>query len=141
VPSCGTASAPGDLDVATDYQDLWWAAPGGSEAGWGVHLTHQSDTIFAAWFTYDFDRSPMWLVATAKSAGPGVYSGSLYRTTGPAFHAVHFDPAAVVPSAVGDATFTFSDGANATFAHSVDGVAGAKAITRDAFVAPGTGSR
>jgi hypothetical protein len=138
LPSCGTASAPSDLDAATNYQDLWWAAPGGSEAGWGIHLTHQGDTIFAAWFTYDFDRSPMWLVVTAKSAGPGVYSGTLYRTTGPAFHAVRFDPAAVVPTAVGNATLTFADGDHATFAYSVDGVAGAKAITREVFAAPGT---
>ena len=79
----------------------------------------------------------MWLVATAKYAGPGVYSGVLYRTIGPAFHAVRFDPAAVVPRAVGNATFTFSDGDHAIFAYSVDGVAGGKAITREVFVAPG----
>jgi hypothetical protein len=33
---------------------------------------------------------------------------------------------------------TFSDGNNATFAYSVDGVPQAKAITRQVFRAPGT---
>jgi len=138
LPSCGMASGATDLLSTGNYQDLWWAAPDGSEAGWGVHLTHQGDTIFATWFTYDLDRSPLWLVVTAKYSAPGVYAGVLYRTTGPAFNAAHFDPAAVVPTAVGNATFTFEDGNHATFAYSVDGVSDAKAITREVFVAPGT---
>jgi hypothetical protein len=136
LPSCATAT--GSLAAATNYQDLWWASPAGSESGWGVNLTHQSDTIFATWFTYDVDHSPMWLVVTAPKTGPGVYSGTLYRTTGPAFNALPFNPANVVPTAVGSATLTFSDGNNATFAYTVNGVAQNKAITREVFAAPGT---
>ena len=136
LPSCSAAS--GSLAAATNYQDLWWGAPPGSESGWGVNLTHQGDTIFATWFTYDADHSPMWLVVTAAKAAPGVYTGTLYRTTGPAFNAVPFSPASVVATAVGIATFTFSDGNNATFAYTVNGVSQQKAITREVFAAPGT---
>jgi hypothetical protein len=137
-PSCATAASAASLAAATNYQDLWWASPAGSESGWGINLTHQDDTIFASWFTYDLDHSPMWLVVTAPKSAPGVYSGTLYRTTGPAFNATPFNPNAVVPIAVGNATFTFSDGNNANFAYTVNGVAQAKPITREIFSGTGT---
>jgi hypothetical protein len=136
LPACATAT--GSLAAATNYQDLWWAAPAASESGWGINLTHEGDTIFATWFTYDVDRTPLWLVVTAPKTAPGVYSGTLYRTTGPAFNAVPFNPANVKATAVGTATFTFSDGNNATFAYTVNGVSQAKAITREIFQNPGT---
>ncbi|HZP85814.1 MAG TPA: hypothetical protein VFB54_03275 [Burkholderiales bacterium] len=135
-PTCATATA--DLATATNYQGLWWAAPGGSESGWGINFTHQGDVIFATWFTYDLDGSPMWLVVAAPLVASRTYSGALYRTTGPAFSAVPFDPARVIGTLVGTATFTFSDGNNAAFAYTVNGVSQAKAITREIFVAPGT---
>jgi hypothetical protein len=80
----------------------------------------------------------MWLSATAASTAPGVFMGTLYRTTGPAFDAVPFNPANVVLTAVGMATFTFSDGNDATFAYTVNGISQMKAITRQVFQAPGT---
>ena len=136
LPTCTTAT--GSVAAATNYQDLWWAAPAGAESGWGINLTHQGDTIFATWFTYDVDHTPMWLVVTAPKTAPGVFSGTLYRTTGPAFNSVPFNPMNVVATAVGNATFTFSDGNNATFAYTVNGSAQMKAITREVFAAPGT---
>ena len=119
LPICTASATQSDLLAATNYQDIWWAAAGTGETGWGLHFTHQGDIIFATWFTYDFDGSPLWLSATAQKAAPGVYSGTLYRTTGPAFGTVPFDPAKVVRSPVGNATLTFGNGDNATFAYSV----------------------
>jgi hypothetical protein len=136
LPTCATAT--GSLAAATNYQDLWWAAPAGSESGWGINLTHQDDTIFATWFTYDLDHSPMWLVVTATKTAPGVYTGTLFRTTGPPFNSVPFNPANVVNTPAGTATFTFADGNTATFAYTVNGVAQAKAITREILQNPGT---
>jgi hypothetical protein len=80
----------------------------------------------------------MWLVATAGKTAPGVYKGTLYRTTGPAFNAVPFSPADVVAAEVGTATFTFSNGNAATFAYTVNGVSQTRPITRQVFVSPGT---
>ncbi|HZI82813.1 MAG TPA: NBR1-Ig-like domain-containing protein [Casimicrobiaceae bacterium] len=137
LPTC-TFGILSDLTQAYNYQDLWWAAPAGSESGWGINLTHQGDTIFATWFTYGTDRAPMWLVATAGRTAPGTYAGTLYRTTGPPFNAVPFDPARVVATAVGTATLTFTDGNNGTFAYTVNGETQQKAITRQIFTAPGT---
>ena len=137
MPGC-SFSAQNNLAATTNYQDLWWKNPAGSESGWGINFTHQGDRIFATWFTYDRDHSPMWLVVTADETAPGAYGGTLYRTTGPPFNAVPFDPAKVVPVNVGTASFTFSDGNNATFAYTVNGVSQAKAITREVFRTPGT---
>jgi hypothetical protein len=137
LPTCTFGAQP-NLALATNDQDLWWAAPAASEAGWGINLTEQSNVIFGTWFTYDLDGTPLWLSVTATTTGPGVFSGTLYRTTGPAFSAMPFDPAKVVRTAVGTATFTFADGNHATFAYTVNGVSQAKAITREVFVAPGT---
>jgi len=136
MPSCATAT--GALAAATNYQDLWWAAPAASESGWGINLTHQGDTIFATWFTYDVDHTPMWLVVTATKTSAGVYTGTLYRTTGPPFNAVPFNPANVISTAVGTATFTFTDGNTASFAYTVNMVSQTKSIVREVFQSPGT---
>lgn len=136
LPTCATAI--GSLDAATNYTDLWWAAPAGSESGWGINLTQEGSTIFATWFTYDVDETPMWLVATALQTSPGVFSGALYRTAGPAFNAVPFDPAGVSATAVGSVSFNFTDGNHASFAYLAYGVSQVKAITREVFQLPGT---
>jgi hypothetical protein len=80
----------------------------------------------------------LWLVVTAPKSAIGVYSGTLYRTTGPAFNAVPFNPTAAMGTAVGTATLSFSDGNNASFAHTVNGISQTKAITREVFQNPGT---
>src|SRR5271165_575575 len=115
LPTCATATT--SLAAATSYQDLWWAAPAGVESGWGINLTEEGNTIFATWFTYDLDGSPMWLSVTAQNTAPGVFMGTLYQTTGPAFDALPFNPANVMLTAVGTASFTFSDGNDASFAY------------------------
>src|ERR1700730_9690147 len=118
------------------------AVPGGSESGWGINLTHQGDSIFASWFTYDHDHTPMWLVVTAAKTGPGIYAGTLVRTIGPPFNAVPFPPVGapggVTGTNVGTAMFTFTNGNNASFAYTVNGVSQTKAITREGFQPSGT---
>ena len=137
LPTCrfGTQT---DLAAATNYQDLWWNAPPGSESGWGLNVAHQGDTLFVTWFTYDTDGSPLWLSATAPRTGPGAYAGTLYRTTGPAFDAVPWTPAGVSHAPVGSLALTFTDGNHATFTYTVSAVTQTKQITRQIFRAPGT---
>ena len=137
VPAC-VFGAQVNLALATNYQDLWWAAPGGIESGWGVNFTHQGDTIFATWFTYDADGSPLWLSATVLKTGLGSYSGTLFRTTGPAFSSVPFLSANVGWSVVGTMTLSFANGNSGTFMYTAFGVSQSKAITRQVFNNPGT---
>jgi hypothetical protein len=137
LPTC-TFGAQDNLALATNYQDLWWKSPAGSESGWGINLTHEGDTIFGTWFTYDHDHTPMWLVVTANKSAPGTYSGDLFQTTRPPFNAVPFDPMAVHGTNVGSATFSFTDGNPGNVAYVVNGVSQAKPITREVFRSPGT---
>lgn len=141
-PVCIYGGQP-DLALATNYQDLWWNAPANSESGWGVNFSHQGNLIFLTWFTYDIDGSPMWLVATTQQTlNPAVFTGTLFRTSGPRFDA--FDPARVTKTAVGSATLTFADGNDATFDYLVQVAGmlqpapGRKTVTREVLVAPGT---
>ena len=103
-----------------------------------MNFTHQGDIIFATWFTYDVDGTPLWLSATVGKSGEGVYTGVLYRTTGPAFSAEPFFPGEIARTSVGTLTLTFADGNNATFAYTVNGVSQSKPITRQVFRTPGT---
>lgn len=141
LPTC-VYGGQADLATATNYTDLWWAAPAGAESGWGMFLAQQGDTIFAAWFTYDLDGQPLWLVATADKVGPGRYAGTLHRTAGPPGFAGSFDRDKVVATPVGSMTLAFADGNRATFSYTVDigggSVTQSKSITREVFAAPGT---
>ena len=132
---CVTGGPPG---ATPNYQDLWWT--GGSEAGWGLNLAHQGDTLFATWYTYSFSGTATWYVASnlAKTA-QGTYSGKLYRSHAPSFLAIaaggwRADRLTVIEA--GTATLTFSDADHGTFAYTADGVTGSKAITRMSFSAP-----
>jgi hypothetical protein len=135
LPTCTFGTQP-NLALATNYQDMWWNP---SESGWGISLAHEGSTIFAAWYTYDQNGAPMWMSFSATATQPnGPYTGTLYRTSGPSFSTVPFNPANVQRVPVGTATLTFADGNNATFAYTVSGIAQTKQITRQVFVAPGT---
>jgi hypothetical protein len=130
--------------ISPNYQGLWWASPAGSESGWGLNVAHQGDTIFVTWFTYDSTGKQWWLSMTANkaSSNPDTYSGQLIQTEGPAFSAVPFDPAQVTRTVLGNATLTFTDANNGSFAYSVTTTSAAqreavtqqnKAITRQVF--------
>jgi hypothetical protein len=125
------AFAKGDWQLTVtepswNYHGLWWGARG-SEPGWAIGIAHQGKTIRATWFTYDTDGSPMWLVMPESTRTYGwisdVYSGPLYRTTGP-------DASPVSTTPVGTASFTFNGGAFANFSYSVNGSRGSKDIER-----------
>jgi hypothetical protein len=132
----GVASAPPPAAAALNVQGLWWRAQG-TESGWGVNLTQQGDTLFGTWFTYDAQGNGLWLVmSNGARTGPNTYSGTLYQTSGPAFNAAPFDGSKVTASAVGSATFAFTDADNGTFSYTLNGVAGSKPITRQLYASP-----
>lgn len=116
----------------SNYTGLWWKP---DEAGWGVNFAHQGDLLFATLFTYDTDRRPMWLVMSGgqRSAGGTVFTGPLYRTTGPPFPAEPFTPVGpgnVTP--VGEMRVTFASQL-ATLEYDVGGVRVTKTVQRQVF--------
>ena len=130
-----SASVSGAPAAASNYEGLWWAAPAGSESGWGINFEHQGDIIFATWFTYDVSGKAWWLSMTANKTAPNTYSGTFYQTGGPAFSAMPFNPMLITLTQVGTGTLTFTDANDGTFAYTVNGVTQAKTITRQAFAA------
>jgi hypothetical protein len=125
--------------AAPNYQDLWVESPQIAGQGWGVNISHQGDTLFATWFTYQAGGKGQWLVMSNGAKTPqGTYTGALQRTTGPAFSAVPFNPGLVTRSTVGSASFTFTDNNNGIFSYTLDGVSQSKPITRYVFSTPAT---
>src|SRR4029453_1329001 len=121
-PICTYSAITPNFAAATNYQDLWWVA-NGAESGWGINFAHQGNSVFAIWYTYDIDGTPLWLSALAPRVGTSnTYTGSLYRTAGPRFDAYVGPPASNI--IVGTATLTFADGNHATFAYSTNGAGG-----------------
>jgi hypothetical protein len=134
-PTCGLGLEPAALP---NYQDLWWARSG-TEPGWGLNITHQGDTLFVTWFTYDGAGDGMWLVGSSVvRTGNATYAGTLYRTAGPPFNAASWDPARVGIAAAGHVTLVFSDDDNGSFTYTLDGVSQSKPISRQVFATPKT---
>jgi hypothetical protein len=128
-----------DAGRPTQLHDLWWRSPAASESGWGVNLAHQGDLLFATWFTYDVSGKPLWLVmSNGIRVGNATWSGTLYRTNGPAFDKLPWNPSQVAYTQVGTATFSFTDASNGSFAYTVNGISQSKPITRYAFASPAT---
>lgn len=124
-----------DLSATTNYQGLWWNP---QEAGWGINLSHQGNTIFATWFIYDDENKSTWLIGQFETAGGGVFTGKVSTVSGQPFNASPWDMSHIKETVVGAATLTFSHGNAGTLAYNVNGITGSKAITRQVFAAPGT---
>src|SRR5258708_7072514 len=113
--------------VSTNYTDLWYNA---AESAWGVNVNHQGNILFATLFTYGPSGTAVWYSMSSGVKQPdGSYLGDLARTTGPAFNAVPFAPAASATK-VGTMRFTFTDDKNGVLAYSVGGVQVTKNISR-----------
>ena len=78
--------------ATTNYEGMWWAAPPGSESGWGLNISHQGDTIFASWFTHDSAGKAWWLTMTATKESSDSYSGLLIESRAPPFSACRSIP-------------------------------------------------
>ena len=122
-----------------NYQGLWWNAPAGSEAGWGINFAHQGNTIFATWFTYDAQRQPWWLVAQLDKASATAYAGPVYSVTGPPFNSQPFpstgSPGGAVETVIGWMTASFTDATHGTVSYTVNGVTQTKSIVPQEFEA------
>lgn len=119
--------------TATNFTDLWWAGEAGSD-GWGVHISHVDDALFATWYTYDTDGEAIFMIAATERQADGSYAGPLLRQrNGTPFLQIDGQPASPGANVVGSATLRFSNGQAASFAYTVGSVSQSKAITRLQF--------
>jgi hypothetical protein len=155
LPVCGLAQTNSYMNFANgtapSFEGMWWNA---AESGWGVSVTHQGDVLFAVWYTYDHDGSPMWLVMPdaalidvgdgdmmgmmemsmmGMSRNPPIYTGALYRSSGPAYSSATFDRNAVGVTEVGMGTILFRSNDSGVFGYTVGGFSASKNITRMVF--------
>jgi len=121
-----------DSTPIASYGDLWWVA---SESGWGLSISQQYRTLFAVWYTYRPDGTPIWYVMPGGTwTSPDTYTGTLYRTSyGGAFFGTGFSAAGVSSSDVGRLTLRFNGTNAATMTYTVNGVSGTKQLTRQVF--------
>jgi len=124
---------PWNAAAPINYGGLWWNAPAGSEPGWGLSVAHEGDLVFATWLTYDPSGRALWLSLIAPRVADRTYAGTIYRTAGPPFNAIPFDPSRVSVTPVGSGTLTFADATSGSFAYTVSGAAQTKSITRYLF--------
>jgi hypothetical protein len=113
----------------TDYSDAWFLE---AEAGWGVFIIHQGNTIFATLYVYNQDGSPRFYSGSeTRSTGPTSFSGPLYDVRGTYFGSPW---AGFTPTQVGVITFNFSaDGDTATMNYNVGSTSVTKNIRRFPF--------
>ncbi len=119
---------------AVNYQDLWFNE---AEAGWGVNVVQQDQTLFGTWFIYDASNQPSWVVMSdgARVAGAAVptYKGAIIKTTGAFFALPMFTFGGFTTA--GEATFTFADARTGTLTYTINGASTTKSIVRQTFKA------
>jgi hypothetical protein len=128
-----TVPGSGVCPMLSSQTGLWYH--GEDEAGWGINFNHQGNIVFATLFTYDANRAPLWLVmSNGVMQSDGVtFTGDLFRTTGPAFNANPFLPAAVNAVSVGSMTVSFVDVNSGTLRYTVNSVEVTKGIQRQVY--------
>jgi hypothetical protein len=119
--------------AAANFSDLWWAAP--ESEGWGVHMSHVDDSLFATWYTYDTDRRAVFYVGVTSRQPNGSFSGPiLLQNNGTPFLQIDGSPASSGAQPVGTMTVDFSDGETATFSYSfTGGISQTKPLSRFQF--------
>jgi hypothetical protein len=114
------------------YGDLWFG--GAANNGWGVNITQQAGSIFAAWYTYDRNGVATWYVLPAGEWAGTTFSGRAFRVAGVPVLGVPYNANGVVASDAGSIGLAFSaDGQGATMSYNIDGASGTYALTRLAF--------
>lgn len=127
---------PVDNTVGLQVGDMWWA--GDSQNGWGVSITQQYRTLFAAWYTYDPTGNATWYTLPGGTWSGNTYSGKLYTATSSPWLGGAYNPAAFAAQEVGTISFNFTSASAGTMTYTFTagpfaGTSQTKAITRQAF--------
>ena len=131
-PTCFGSNS--DRMSATNYSDLWWNP---LESGWGLTLAHQGDAIFLLWYTYGAAGRDQWFSGSRlERQADGSFVGALEQPLSGTPLADINGPATSFPiPELGSASLRFSDGENAIFRYSVNGIEQSKRIKRFVVVA------
>lgn len=117
-----------DVTATPNYQDWWWSP---MHDGMGVNIGQQHDTVVGAWYHYDGDGTPAFLLFSGRLSN-GMVQADLWRSTGPP-PGPGFDPALIRRAKVGAVTLQFLSENSATLAFSFDGRTGVLNLVRFTF--------
>ena len=120
------------VTASPDFSDLWYLP---EEPGWGINLSMQGTTMFAALYVYGTDGTPRWYVASnmaSQPAGSGQFKfgGVLSSTTGTYFGTVPFNPGSTVVTPAGLMAVTFTSASEGTIVYTIGNVNVTKNIKR-----------
>ncbi len=110
---------------AADYGGWWWSA---ATDGMGLNVEQQGDRMAVAWYHFDADRSPSY-VLFAGTPVDGVLSADLQTTSGPP-PGPDYNPAEVTHATVGTATLRFTSQTNAILEYTLNGQSGSFSLGR-----------
>jgi hypothetical protein len=116
--------------------DMWWA--GQQENGWGMSLSQgNGGAVFGTWYYYLPDGSATWATVIGQWTTPTQFTGDVYTTTGTPYSTPKYDPAQFkVNPSIGKVSIDFSTAKTAAMTYTVNGVSGAKSISRLEFGGP-----
>lgn len=102
------------------YTGIWWG--GFDQAGWGLSVSHQANTVFATWYTYGDDQKATWFFMPAgQQTAPGVFSGDLFRATGAPWAGRHYSADSTKITRVGTMELRFGNDRPGTMTAVVNG--------------------
>jgi cyclophilin family peptidyl-prolyl cis-trans isomerase len=114
------------IAVANSYQGLWWNA---SEDGWGMSLTQHGNLLFAAIYTYDDNKNPVWYVIPNCPLAVSSCAGDAYKVTGATPPTLPWNGNSKLVEKVGSGSLSFTSTTAGTFSFTLNGVSSSKAIT------------
>lgn len=125
-------AVPKHAAVPGRFQDLWWAGP--QESGWGVSIVQHRDALFSELFVYDAEGKARWLVMPDGqwNAARTAYVASVYRPRA-APHYAYDVSRFQIGAPVGTATLRLLSPDNLRLEYTIDGVTGAKDLSRIPF--------
>ncbi|HXZ47865.1 MAG TPA: hypothetical protein VEG27_02540 [Usitatibacter sp.] len=114
-----------------DGQGLWFVIPDAQ-----LVTPVSVDTYMGDMMDMGMDMGMGGMYGMGGMEGAAMYTGTIYRTTGPAFDAATFDSTKVAAVPVGTATLSFFGSSEGQFDYTVNGNSGSLPITREDFSTP-----
>ena len=125
-------SVPAFAPGVGPFTGLWGKA---DEPGWGLGITQHGNTNFVVTYSYDPSGQATWYAMPSCPLNGASCSGEIFRVAGGTVPTQPWNGGALAVTGVGSGTLTFADADNATYSFTLNGVAGAKSITRRSFAA------
>lgn len=114
------------IATTNNYQGLWWNA---SEDGWGMSLTQHGNLLFAAIYTYDSNKNPVWYVIPNCPITTNNCTGDIFKVSGATPPTLPWNGNSKLVEKVGTGSLSFTNSSAGNFSFTLNGVSASKAIT------------